>query len=167
LLPQETILFDGARLVRRVAADLARGGRLLAAETVVVGRAAPGERFTQGLLHEARRVRVDGRLVWADALRPDGDIRRRLDAAAAFAGAGALATAIYVGEDSAERLALAHELAAACGGCGGASLVNGVLVARFLGARAGGARQALARYLVGLRQAAAGLPAALPRLWQT
>jgi urease accessory protein len=165
-LPQETILFDRARLVRRVAADLAPGAHLLAAETVVFGRAARGERFAQGLLHETWRIRSGGRLVWADALRLDGDIAARLDAAAGFAGAAALATAVYAGDDAARLLPLARALAEAGDGQGGATIVNGVLLARFLGPRADGVRRSLMHYLTGLRHAAGGLPAALPRLWQ-
>src|SRR5204863_5919755 len=49
-LPQETILFEGARLKRRTIADVAPGGSLLGCEMVVLGRAASGERFTGGLL---------------------------------------------------------------------------------------------------------------------
>ena len=45
-LPQETIVFEGARLKRRTVADVAPGGSLLACEMVVLGRAASGERFT-------------------------------------------------------------------------------------------------------------------------
>src|SRR4029077_14946179 len=45
-LPQETIVFEGARLKRRTVADVAKGGSLLACEMVVLGRAASGERFT-------------------------------------------------------------------------------------------------------------------------
>ncbi|HYD98575.1 MAG TPA: urease accessory protein UreD, partial [Alphaproteobacteria bacterium] len=56
-LMQETILFDGARLRRRTAADIAPGGRLLAVESVVFGRAAMGEDFRRGLLHDSWRVR--------------------------------------------------------------------------------------------------------------
>jgi urease accessory protein len=166
-LPQETILFDRARLSRRVTADVGEGARLLAAETVVFGRAARGERFSQGLLHESWRIRSAGRLVWADALRLEGDIAARLDAAAGFAGAAALATAVYVGDDAASHLPRARALAETSGGQGGATVVNGVLVARFLGPRADGVRRALMHYLTGLRHAAAGLPAALPRLWHT
>lgn len=166
-LPQETILFEGARLVRRVSADIAAAGRLLAAETLVFGRAARGECFTRGLLHEAWRVRADGRLVWADALRLDGDVAARLGAPTAFAGARAVATAIYVGPDAADHLPLARVLTEESDGCGSASLVNGVLVARLLGMRADNVRAALIRYITGLRHAAAALPAALPRLWHT
>ncbi len=162
-LPQETILFDRARLVRRVEAELAPGARLIAAETLVFGRAARGERFARGLLHEAWRVRVAGRLVWADALRLDGDVGAMLASPTGFGGAAALATALYVGADAASHLPLARALAEA--GDGAATLVNGVLLARFLGARADAVRLALAQYLRQLRHAAGGLPAALPRLW--
>jgi urease accessory protein len=164
-LPQETILFDRARLRRRIDAALAPEARLIAAEMLTFGRAARGERFAQGLLHEAWRIRVGGRLLWADALRLDGDIAAKLAAPFGFGGAGALATAIYVGADAADHLPAARTLAEAVGGA--ASLVNGVLVARFLAARADAVRRALTRYLCELRHLAGGLPAALPRLWHS
>jgi len=164
-LPQETILFEGARLVRRISAEVAAGGRLLAAETLVFGRAARGERLTRGLLHESWRLHRDGRLVWADALRLDGDIARHLASPVAFGSAGALATAAYLGDDAPAQLDGARALAEAAGGA--ATLVNGVLLARFLAPRPEVVRRALARYVAGLRQAAGGLPAALPRLWHT
>jgi urease accessory protein len=164
-LPQETILFDGARFVRRIAAELAPGARLLAAETLVFGRAARGERFTRGLLHESWRLCRGGRLAWADALRLEGDVACQLAAPAAFDGARALATAVYLGEDAAALLEPARALAEA--GEGAASLVNGVLLARFLAADAQVVRQALARYVAGLRREAGGLPPALPRLWHS
>jgi len=165
-LPQETILFDGARLARTVEADLAADARLLAVETLVFGRTARGERFRHGKLLDRWRVRVGGRLVWADTLRLEGATGSRLDAAAAFAGAVAFATAVYVGANAAEHLPRARALAEAVGGRGGATLVNGVLLARFLSHDAQALRRGLMRYLGGLRQAAAGLPPALPRLWQ-
>jgi urease accessory protein len=166
-LPQETILFDGARLQRHCAADLAPSANLLAAEMVVFGRTARSERFTRGLLHDAWRIRVGGKLVWADALRLDGDIAAQLDAPAGFGGATAFATAIYAGRAAGDYLSSARALAEE-GECrGGATLVNGILVARFLNPRADAVRRALARYIAALRNAVAGLPAALPRLWQT
>ena len=165
-LPQETILFEGARLARRLVVDAAPDARLLAAETLVFGRAARGERFSRGFLHEAWRVRVGGKLVWADALRLDHDIAAQLAAPFGFAGAAAIASVVYIGPDAVEHLGLARALAAGGEARGGASLVNGILLARFIGARADALRAALVRYISGLRQAAAGLPAMLPRLWQ-
>jgi len=42
-LPQETILFDQAKVLRRIDIDLAEGASLLLCEIVVFGRAAMGE----------------------------------------------------------------------------------------------------------------------------
>ena len=67
-LPQETILFDGARLERRLRAELAEGAALLAAETLVFGRAARGERMRSGALLDAWRLHGPDGLLWADAL---------------------------------------------------------------------------------------------------
>src|SRR3984893_14244357 len=49
-LPQETIVFEGARLKRRTVAEVEPGDALLACEMVVLGRAASGERFVSGLV---------------------------------------------------------------------------------------------------------------------
>ena len=75
-LPQETILFDGSALVRRLEVDLAGDARLLAVEAVVLGRAAMGERITGLSFVDQWRVRRDGKLVYADALRLAGSRRQ-------------------------------------------------------------------------------------------
>jgi urease accessory protein len=166
-LPQETILFDGARLERRIDATLAVDARLLACEMVVFGRTARNEALTHGLLHDAWRIRRDGRLVWADALRLDDDIAARLAAPAGFGGARASATALYVGDGGEAHLPLARALAEAGEGRGAVSFVNGVLVARFLGPHPDLVRRALMRYIAGMRQAVAGLAPTLPRVWHS
>jgi urease accessory protein len=166
-LPQETILFDGARLVRRLEARLTPSARLLAAEMLVFGRAAHGERFTRGLLHEAWRLGIGDRLVWADALRLEGDVAARLDAPFGLAGARALATVLYAGADAAAHLPLARDLAEGADCRGAATLVNGVLLARFFGPDAADVRRGVIRYVCALRREAAGLPAAMPRLWSS
>jgi urease accessory protein len=164
-LPQETILFDGARLERRTSATLAAGARLLACEMVVFGRIARDESFTRGLLHDSWQVRRDGRLVWADALRLDGDLAVALSASAGFGGARALATALYVGDCHDDLLGAARTLAESGGSRGGVSLVNGVLIARFLGPEPAAVRRDLMRYLAGLRDATSSFAPALPRVW--
>lgn len=158
-LPQETILFDGARLCRRLIFDLAPAARLLACETLVFGRAARGERLTRGRLFETWSVRREGRLVWSDALALDGDIRARLDDPHAFAGGAAFATLLYAGPEAAALLDEARAHAE-----GAASLLGGVLLARFLGPDAAAVRRALAGCLCALRRAL-GWGAGLPRLW--
>jgi urease accessory protein len=165
-MPQETILFDRARLSRRTTADIEVGGRLLASEMIVFGRIAGGERVSAGLLHDRWAVRLAGRLVWTDTIRLEGDIQRRLEAPAGFDSATAIATAIYVGADAEALLPLARALALDSDSRAGATLVNGLLLARFLGRDARVLLTDLANFLAHLRRAAAGLPARVPRLWQ-
>ena len=73
-LPQETILFDRARVSRRIDIDLAESASLLLCEIVVFGRAAMGERMLQGEFVDRWRLRRGGRLVFAETVRLDGDI---------------------------------------------------------------------------------------------
>jgi urease accessory protein len=165
-LPQETILFDGARLVRRTKVEVDGQGRLMAGECIVFGRLARGEVMRRGLVRDRWEVRQGGRLVWADALRIEDDIAGTLDAAAGFGGARAYATAIYVGADAAEFLDAAKDMAAGADGVrAGATCVGGVLVARWLSEDPLALRRAFEAYWMALRGAAGGLPAKLPRLW--
>ena len=78
-LPQETILFDRARLRRRIDVDARRRrASLLMAEAVVFGRSAMGEAVEQGAFTDRWRVRRGGRLLFAETVRLDGAIARRL-----------------------------------------------------------------------------------------
>jgi len=165
-LPQETILFEGARLRRNTSLDVAEGGRVLAGEMLVFGRVAHGETMTYGLVRDAWAVRCGGRLVWADALHMDGDdIPYCLDTQAGFAGARAFATAVYVGPDSGDQLDLARELVAQDGVRSGATLCGSVLVVRWLGRDPADVRRAFEKFWMDFREAAGQLPPRLPRLW--
>lgn len=159
-LPQETILFDGARLSRRIDVALARGARLLAAEMLVLGRAAHGERFERGALHDRWRVAREGRLIWADALRVDDPVASR--GRFLLGEAGAVATLLLAAPDAGAFRERAREMAQ-----GAASLVApGLLLARWMG-EAGAVRAAIMGAVTALRADALGHPARLPRLWRT
>ncbi len=164
-LPQETILFDSARLRRTTSVEMNGSGRLLAGELLVFGRIARGERFTQGLARDAWEVRRDGRLVWADALHLDGDVAALLDHPAGFAGATAYGTIVYVGGDAAERMDAARALLEDCTPHAGATVLGEVLVIRLLGRDAQRLRNDFGRVWAGLRRELNGLPVRLPRLW--
>jgi urease accessory protein len=165
-LPQETILFEGARLRRLNKVDLQSGARLLAGEMLVLGRLAGGERFSQGLLRDAWEVRRNGRLCWADALHLQREIEQVLKAPAGFAGCRACATAIYVAEDAASLLEAARELLPNEEGLQvGVTHVGGLLLVRWLGKDPLQLRNHFGRFWASFRYQAAGLPAQLPRLW--
>jgi urease accessory protein len=129
-LPQETIVFEGARLKRRTVAEVAPGGSLLACEMVVLGRAASGERFTGGLVLDSWSVRRAGKLAWTDALRVEGET----PTGAGFGAANALATMIGVWDEPQASFEEARVLLEESGEVrAGVTLVNGVMVARLLG----------------------------------
>jgi urease accessory protein len=169
-LPQETILFEGARLRRETTVELAPGAAFLGGDIVVFGRRARGERFTRGFLRELWEVRRAGRLVWGDALHLEDDVGAIIDEPACFDGAAAFATMILapVGRNPSALIENAREIqsANAAGGLrAGVTAVAGLLIARWLAADAAQLRRAYAGLAGHLRQAAMGLPSSLPRLW--
>jgi urease accessory protein len=157
-LPQETILFDRARVSRRIDIDLAEGASLLLCEIVVFGRAAMGERVLQGEFVDRWRLRRGGRLVFAETVRLDGDIGEKLGRPAIAKGAVAVGTALIVPGDAAlvERI---RELSDKFGGEVGVSAWNGFAMARFCAQDAARLRADMMAVL----GRASG--AALPRLW--
>ena len=164
-IPQETILFDGARFVRGMRADLAPGAVLLAAETLVFGRAARGETMTHGLIRDRWRLHGPAGLLWADALALEGDLAAPLLNPFGFAGAEALGTLLLAGGDAAAGRDLLRGLPALAPGA--ATIPRpGLLLARWMG-RAAAVREAMGAAIVALRAAQLGLPARLPRLWTT
>jgi urease accessory protein len=129
-LPQETILFDRARISRRIDIDLAEGASLLLCEIVVFGRAAMGERMTSGEFVDRWRLRRGGRLVFAENVRLEGDIGEKLGCPAIAKGAAAIGAALIVPGDDAlvERI---REAADSFAGEVGISAWNGFAMARF------------------------------------
>ena len=55
-LPQETILFDGARLARTIRIDIDRDARLIVAEAIIFGRSGMGETVRHGRLLDRWQV---------------------------------------------------------------------------------------------------------------
>ena len=129
-LPQETILFDRARILRRIDIDLAEDASLLLCEIVVFGRTAMGEKMQHGEFVDRWRLRRGGRLVFAETIRLDGDIGAKLARRAVSGGGCAIGTALIVPGDEAivERIREASET---FGGEVGISCWNGFAMARF------------------------------------
>jgi urease accessory protein len=155
-LPQETILYDGGRLSRRLEADIAPDAALVLCEAVILGRTAMGETVSAGALQDRWRIRCGGRLVFADDLRLDGDIAATAARPAALAGARAFASFLLVALDAEERL---EAVRAALGDSGGASAWDGKLFGRILAPDG----LALRRTLIPTLRALTGQP--LPRVW--
>ncbi len=160
-LPQETILFDRARLSRRIDIELAENASLLLAEAVVFGRAAMGEAMAQGFFSDRWRLRRAGRLIFADSARLDGDVAAKLAAPASAAGGIAIATVLIApGDDGA--LAAVRALTGQFAGEVGISAWNGIAVARLCAQDGAALRHDLIALLAALGQR--GIAAALVRI---
>jgi len=156
-LPQETILFDRARLSRRIDVDLAADASLLMAEAVVFGRSAMGETVEQGAFFDRWWVRRDGRLVFAEGVRLDGAIAEKLARPALAGDAVAIATVLAIpGDDSMVARARNQSF---CGEVG-VSAWNGLAVARLCAKDGASLRSDLMAVI-------AAWGGRLPRLWLT
>jgi urease accessory protein len=162
-LPQETIVFDRARLRRTMRIDLRGSACAMAGEILVFGRVARGERVTSGLIHDAWEIRRDGRMIWADALHLDGDIAATLAKTPAFGGGLAYGTLVFAATDAAAQLETLREAAGATDGA--VTCVGSVVIARWLSPDPYRLRQAFGHAWRTLRQQARGLPPQLPPIW--
>ncbi|MEJ6388186.1 urease accessory protein UreD [Gymnodinialimonas sp. 2307UL20-7] len=157
-LPQELILFEGGRLERRLEVEMAEDAELILLETLVLGRAAMGERLSDLALHDWREVRRGGRPAMVEAVRI-GPEDLASHSPAGLNGAVAVATLSCIAADAEDRLgrvraALPSDVRAA------ASAWDGRLSVRFMAPQAYPLRRAVAR----VAQVLTG--AALPRVWQ-
>ncbi|MEM0942587.1 MAG: urease accessory protein UreD [Pseudomonadota bacterium] len=152
-LPQETILFDGSALSRRLEVDLAPDATLLAVEPLIFGRAAMGERLRALRFSEQWRVRRAGRLVFADALRLQGPAEEILAGPATLAGHRAMASILLAAPDAERFLAPLRTL------CPASLIRPGILAARITAPSGFELRHILLPALELLR----GAP--LPKVW--
>ncbi|RYE87674.1 MAG: urease accessory protein UreD [Hyphomicrobiales bacterium] len=155
-LPQETILFEGARLDRTLEVDLAEGASLCAVEAILLGREAMGESARSAMLRDNWRIRRNGRLVHAEATLLSADPLQR-DSLSLLDGALAFATVLLVGPKAEEKL---EPVRALLQGRAGASLIGDRLVVRAI------AESGLAlRRIIGPIIAELSGAGTLPRLW--
>ncbi|MCB9595184.1 MAG: urease accessory protein UreD [Sandaracinaceae bacterium] len=92
-VPQETVIFDGARAALTTRIALAPGARLLAWEVVCLGRPACGERFERGGLRLRLEVEREGRLRFVERGRVEAGAAA-LDAPWGMAGFAAFGTLV-------------------------------------------------------------------------
>lgn len=157
-LPQETILFDRARVTRRIDVELAEDASIVLAEAIVFGRSAMGEAVNDGKMSDRWRVRRDGRLLFAETLNLDGAIAQKLSEKAVANGGIAIATLLVIpGDDTVSSMVRAFESKFA--GEVGVSAWNGIAVARFCARDGASLRRDLVMVLGALDLGT------LPRLW--
>jgi len=164
-LPQETIVFNWARLQRTTEIDLFSGAELLALEWLVLGRAAHGEVVVGGNITDSWRVKKDGRLIWADSFRITDEIFPHLKTRALLSNCTAIATLIYFGPYLEKRLAFLREIVP-CLGCNcAATLVSGLVVVRFAAEEPSALKLALRSFLEQFGPELGSGPFRVPKMW--
>lgn len=115
-LPQETILFDGCGLSRRLEVDLAAGARFVMVEPVCFGRGASGEVIESGYFSDRVSLRRGGQEVYRDGVMLSGAIDQQLSRGAVANGARAMASFVCVGPEAETCLDDARRLMGCTGG---------------------------------------------------
>ncbi|WP_169567432.1 urease accessory protein UreD [Sneathiella limimaris] len=166
-LPQETILFNRARLQRMNEVNLTSSSRLLALETTVFGREAYGETVVEAALSDGWKIRLDGDLIWFDRFRFDGLMQEVLSRPALLAGARAMTTIIaYVDGVEEVRDPLRDKLAGMESLFGLTVLDKGPLVIRGLDKDPYRLRKSIVGIVSALREKMTGLTMAMPAVWE-
>ena len=158
-LPQETIVFDGARARLGTEVRLEGDARYLGWEILCLGRTGSGEKFGKGEVQLDTRLYRDGKLLWLERGRIEGG-GTLLDSPAGLQGKPVCATLVASG---------AQFDLVACRGVDGIALTQlpGVLLARYLGDSSEEAKRLFAKLWAVLRPALFGREAQAPRIWST
>jgi len=164
-LPQETIVFNWARLSRETEIEVSSGAELLALEWLVLGRAAHGEEIVGGHITDRWRVKKDGRLIWADSFRITDETFPHLQRKALLSNCKAVATLIHFGPDPGKRLEFLRDIAPCLECQCAATSVGGLIIARFAAKMPSDLRLALRSFLQQLSQELGPGPFRVPKMW--
>ena len=164
-LPQETIVFNRARLRRTTEIELFSGSELLALEWLILGRAAHGEIVVGGSISDSWCVKKDGRLVWADSFRITDETFVHLNRKALLSNCNAIATLIYLGPDLDERLEFLREIPRSLGCDCAMTLVAGLIVVRFAAKQSFDLKLALRNFLQQVEPELGSGPFRVPKMW--
>lgn len=165
-LPQETIVFDGARTSQSTSIEIEPGGRCLGWEVLALGRPASDLPFVSGGIEQRFRLTLAGRPLWHERQVLDPG-HRRFAGRWAQGGASVQATLWVVGltEDAAAIAALRESLPASPRWA--VTVRRGVLLLRYLGGDANEAWALCERAWELLRPLLLAVSACTPRIWRT
>jgi urease accessory protein len=164
-LPQETIIFNWARLHRTTEIELFSGSELLALEWLVLGRAAYGEIVVGGSITDSWRVKKDSRLIWAESFRVGDETFSHLNRKALLSDCSAIATLVYFGPHLEKRLGLLRDILSSLGSNCAATLVNGLIVVRFAAKESSDLKLALRSFLQQFGPELGYGPFQVPKMW--
>ena len=131
-LPLETIFFNGGNLRRRINVDLASKSNFLGVETIIFGRKAMGELVKKGNFDDAWQVFQNGKLLYSDFNRINGNISRKLSNTLVMKGNNIFCNVVFVGNKIKTYKRKILKLISSSKYFAGVSTVNGVLLLKVL-----------------------------------
>jgi urease accessory protein len=175
LLPQETILYAGARAHAATVVLLGSGSQFVGWEVLCLGRDAAG--FSTGEFVQQWHVERQGRLLWAERSLLEGGMPA-LRASWGLAGRSVVGTMLGTGAQNVSLEALRPETLCPGSPCSETPLGPGddwlsvtrlgeVLVCRYLGYSAETAKRFFSAAWAVLRPSLSGRTAVHPRIWAT
>jgi urease accessory protein len=164
-LPQETIIFNSARVHRQIEIDLCIGTELMALEWLVLGRTAHSEKVVQGDIRDRWLVKREGRLVWADSFLIAEETFPHLRRKALLSSYNAIGTFLYFGPHLDRRLEMLREVAQSFACKCAATMVSGLIVVRLAAEASSDLRIALICMLEQFGREANPGPFRVPKMW--
>lgn len=165
-LPQETIVFDGARADARLDVELNGNGAFIGWEILCLGRTGSAERFSRGEWRSRTAIKRDGKPLWFERARLAGN-DRALEAPAVMAGEPVVATMLAASDKLTPTLLAACRAIVPLRGQGAITLLPGLLVGRYLGGSSEAAKFYFTKLWQAIRPAVIGRTAVEPRIWRT
>jgi urease accessory protein len=164
-LPQETIVFNQARIRRQTEIDLCSGAELIALEWLVLGRAARGEEVVSGHISDSWRIKRDGHLIWADGFRVSDEVFAPLHRKALLSNWKAIGTLIYFGPSLDTRLRSLREMAASLDCHCAATIVGAIIIVRVAAGAGSDLRRGLRSLLEQFSRELGPGPFGVPKMW--
>jgi urease accessory protein len=164
-LPQETIVFNQARVRRQTEIELCSGAELIALEWLVLGRAARGEEVVSGHISDSWRIKRDGHLIWADGFRVSDEVFASLHREALLSNWKAIGTLIYFGPSLDTRLRILREIAASLDCHCAATIVGAIIIVRVAAGAGSDLRRGLRSLLEQFSRELGPGPFGVPKMW--
>jgi urease accessory protein len=164
-LPQETIVFNGARIDRRTQVDLCSGAEIIALEWLILGRIESREEVLGGYILDSWRIRLDGRLIWADGFLVVDEMFAHLHRKALLSKWKAIGTLVYFGPCLDARLEVLREIAASLECECAATIVGAIIIVRVAAAASADLKRGLRSLLDRFSLELGPGPFGVPKMW--
>ncbi|HEX9454649.1 MAG TPA: urease accessory protein UreD [Candidatus Binatia bacterium] len=165
-LPQENIIFAGARAELRTEVHLIGDGSFIGWEIYCLGRSGSGENFTNGSVRARTLIDRDHRALWLENAQLEGGAAA-LQSPVVLAGHSVVGTLMAVSDKLDSAVLRPCRNIQPLTGDGAVTLLPGIIIGRYLGTSSEAAKNYFIKLWHALRPVVSGRAAIDPRIWRT